>query len=253
MSTYQKTKLELKNITKNFDDTYVINDISLDVKKNELVSIIGPSGCGKSTLLNIISGLIEPDKGKILINNKEHNDRRGLVSYMVQKDLLLPWLKIIDNVILSKTLKGVNKKKARKKAKKYFKLFGLNGFEDMYPSQLSGGMRQRAALMRTYIDGKTVMLLDEPFSGLDALTKVKMQDWLLKIKKELDITILFITHDIEEAIYMSDRIYIMSDRPSEIKEEKIIHLNRPRNRKVMLSDEFRDLKEYLIELFEKEV
>jgi len=249
MNTYQNNTLELVNINKRFGDTYAIHDVSLVVKERELVSIIGPSGCGKSTLLNMISGLIEPDNGEILINGRQHEDRKGMVSYMVQKDLLLPWLKIIDNVILSKRLAGEPKEKARKDAKPLFKIFGLEGFENKYPFQLSGGMRQRAALMRTYIDGKEVMLLDEPFAGLDALTKVKMQDWLLKIKNEINATILFVTHDIEEAIYMSDRVYIMSDRPSEIKEEQMINLNRPRNRGMMITEAFNTLKQYLLKQF----
>lgn len=249
MTTYQNNKLEVKNINKSFGDTYAIHDVSLVVKESEFVSIIGPSGCGKSTILNMISGLIEPDEGEILINGVTHQDRKGLVSYMVQKDLLLPWLKIIDNVILSKRLAGEPKEQSRQEVKPLFKIFGLDGFEDKYPFQLSGGMRQRAALMRTYIDGKEVMLLDEPFGGLDALTKVKMQDWLLKIKHEINATILFVTHDIEEAIYMSDRVYIMSDRPSEIKEEKIIHLDRPRSRDMMMTSEFNTIKQYLLQQF----
>jgi ABC-type nitrate/sulfonate/bicarbonate transport system ATPase subunit len=249
MSTYQNKTLELININKAFGDTYAIHDVSLTVQEAEFVSIIGPSGCGKSTLLNMISGLIDPDEGEILINGVDYDDRKGLVSYMVQKDLLLPWLKIIDNVVLSKRLAGVSKQEARETARPLFKIFGLEGFENKYPFQLSGGMRQRAALMRTYIDGKEVMLLDEPFAGLDALTKVKMQDWLLKIKGEINATILFVTHDIEEAIYLSDRVYIMSDRPSEIKEEKVIHLDRPRNRDMMMTEEFNSIKQYLLKQF----
>lgn len=246
-------KLELENVSKNFGGIHAIKDISMTVQPRELVSIIGPSGCGKSTLLNMISGLFEPDDGLIYLNGKVEKKRKGHVSYMIQKDLLLPWLKIIDNVILSQKIKGKSATLAKEKARPLFKVFGLEGFEDKYPTQLSGGMRQRAALMRTYLDGKEILLLDEPFSGLDALTKMKMQDWLLNIKKTLDLTIVFVTHDIDEAIYLSNRIFVMSNRPATIKAVKSVELRRPRQREMMESVKFLELKRYLVELFEKEV
>lgn len=246
-------KLELENVSKNFGGIHAIKDISMTVQPRELVSIIGPSGCGKSTLLNMISGLFEPDDGLIYLNGKVEKKRKGHVSYMIQKDLLLPWLKIIDNVILSQKIKGESATLAKEKARPLFKVFGLEGFEDKYPTQLSGGMRQRAALMRTYLDGKEILLLDEPFSGLDALTKMKMQDWLLNIKKTLDLTIVFVTHDIDEAIYLSNRIFVMSNRPATIKAVKSVELRRPRQREMMESVKFLELKRYLVELFEKEV
>jgi len=246
-------KLELENVSKNFGGIHAIKNISMTVQPRELVSIIGPSGCGKSTLLNMISGLFEPDDGLIYLNGKVAKKRKGHVSYMIQKDLLLPWLKIIDNVILSQKIKGESATLAKEKARPLFKVFGLEGFEDKYPSQLSGGMRQRAALMRTYLDGKEILLLDEPFSGLDALTKMKMQDWLLNIKKTLDLTIVFVTHDIDEAIYLSNRIFVMSKRPATIKAVKYVELRRPRQREMMESVKFLELKRYLVDLFEKEV
>jgi len=246
-------KLELENVSKNFGGIHAIKDISMTVQPRELVSIIGPSGCGKSTLLNMISGLFEPDDGLIYLNGKVEKKRKGHVSYMIQKDLLLPWLKIIDNVILSQKIKGESATLAKEKARPLFKVFGLEGFEDKYPTQLSGGMRQRAALMRTYLDGKEILLLDEPFSGLDALTKMKMQDWLLNIKKTLDLTIVFVTHDIDEAIYLSNRIFVMSNRPATIKAVKSVELRRPRQREMMESVKFLELKRYLVDLFEKEV
>lgn len=246
-------KLELENVSKNFGGIHAIKDISMTVQPRELVSIIGPSGCGKSTLLNMISGLFEPDDGLIYLNGKVEKKRKGHVSYMIQKDLLLPWLKIIDNVILSQKIKGESATFAKEKARPLFKVFGLEGFEDKYPTQLSGGMRQRAALMRTYLDGKEILLLDEPFSGLDALTKMKMQDWLLNIKKTLDLTIVFVTHDIDEAIYLSNRIFVMSNRPATIKAVKSVELRRPRQREMMESVKFLELKRYLVDLFEKEV
>ncbi len=248
-NSFQNRKLELIKINKRFDDTYAVHDVSLHVGDGEFVSIVGPSGCGKSTLLNMISGLVEPDRGEIIIEGNSEGKRLGRSSYMYQKDLLLPWAKIIDNVSLSLRLKGMGKKAARNEVKDLFEIFGLDEFMFKYPFQLSGGMRQRAALMRTYVDGKSLLLLDEPFGGLDAITKAKMQDWLLEVQRELKATILFITHDIEEAIYLSDRVYIMTDRPSEIKEEIEVDLPRPRNRHMIQDERFTSLKEYLLEKF----
>jgi ABC-type nitrate/sulfonate/bicarbonate transport system ATPase subunit len=249
MTSSLKNRLELVGVKKTFEDTFAVSDVSLVLRESEFVSIIGPSGCGKSTLFNMISGLIVEDEGEIRIDGAPVKARKGLVSYMYQKDLLLSWLKIIDNVALPLRVKGVSKKEARSEVADLFKTFGLEGFEHKYPHQLSGGMRQRAALMRTYVYSRDIMLLDEPFGGLDALTKAKMQDWLLGVNDELKASILFITHDIEEAIYLSDRIYLMSDRPSTIKEEICVDLPRPRNRDMMVSETFTLLKKKLLHSF----
>lgn len=249
MTSSLKNRLELVGVKKTFEDTFAVSDVSLVLKESEFVSIIGPSGCGKSTLFNMISGLIVEDEGEIRIDGAPVKARKGLVSYMYQKDLLLSWLKIIDNVALPLRVKGISKKEARAEVAELFKTFGLEGFEHKYPHQLSGGMRQRAALMRTYVYSRDIMLLDEPFGGLDALTKAKMQDWLLGVNDELKASILFITHDIEEAIYLSDRIYLMSDRPSTIKEEIRVELPRPRNRDMMVSEAFTQLKKKLLHSF----
>lgn len=249
MTSSLKNRLELVGVKKTFEDTFAVSDVSLVLKESEFVSIIGPSGCGKSTLFNMISGLIVEDEGEIRIDGAPIKARKGLVSYMYQKDLLLSWLKIIDNVALPLRVKGISKKEARAEVADLFKTFGLEGFEHKYPHQLSGGMRQRAALMRTYVYSRDIMLLDEPFGGLDALTKAKMQDWLLGVNDELKASILFITHDIEEAIYLSDRIYLMSDRPSTIKEEILVELPRPRNRDMMVSETFTQLKKKLLHSF----
>ncbi|SCZ80092.1 ABC transporter ATP-binding protein [Acidaminobacter hydrogenoformans] len=249
MTSSRKNRLELVGVKKTFEDTFAVSDVSLVLGENEFVSIIGPSGCGKSTLFNMISGLILEDEGEIRIDGAPVKERKGLVSYMYQKDLLLSWLKIIDNVALPLRVKGVSKKAARDEVAGLFETFGLEGFEHKYPHQLSGGMRQRAAMMRTYVYSKDIMLLDEPFGGLDALTKAKMQDWLLGVNSALEASILFITHDIEEAIYLSDRIYLMSDRPSTIKEEIVVDLPRPRNRDMMVSETFTQLKKKLLHSF----
>lgn len=164
MNTFQNNeKLEIENIKKCFGDTEVLENVSLYVKEKEFVSILGPSGSGKSTIFNIVSGLLKPDSGTIKIDGENYKGKTGRVSYMYQRDLLLPWKKIIDNVAMPLVLKGEKKKKAREEANKYFHIFGLEGFEHKYPFQLSGGMKQRAALLRTYMFSQDIMLLDEPF------------------------------------------------------------------------------------------
>ncbi len=225
-------KLELKNISHAFidaPDIKILENIDLYVDEGEIVSIIGPSGGGKSTIFNIAAGLLEPSEGQVYINNKEVTGQSGHVSYMLQKDLLLPFKTVLDNVSLPLIIKGVDKKSAREKALPYFEQFGLLGTEKKYPKMLSGGMRQRAALLRTYLFEKEVALLDEPFSALDAITKSNIHDWYLKIIKEINLTTLFITHDIEEAILLSDRIYILKGRPAHLSESIKIDLPRPRD------------------------
>ena len=214
-------EVSLHNISKSFKqkDNSTLNifsEINLTVNNGQLISLIGPSGCGKSTLLNIIAGIEVQDKGDIYIDKSLEANRLGVCGYLQQKDLLLPWRNILDNVILGSELKGENKKESLYKAKKYLDRFGLKGFEYEYPHNLSGGMRQRASFLRTLLADQKLFLLDEPFSALDSLNRSKMQDWLLNIKKELDKTIILVTHDIDEAILLSDKIYVMSNIPAQI-------------------------------------
>ncbi len=247
MNTYQNNKkLRVESIKKNFNNTSVIEDVSFYVKENEFVSLLGPSGSGKSTIFNIISGLLKPDSGKVIINQDDYTGKTGYVSYMYQKDLLLPWKKIIDNAAMPLVLKGEKKDTSREKVSKYFKTFGLEGFEEKYPHQLSGGMKQRAALLRTYMFSKDIMLLDEPFGALDAITRSKMHFWLLDVIKKLNSTVLFITHDIEEAIFLSDRIYILSDKPARIKEEVEVNLENRTNKDIVTTKEFNDIKRRIL-------
>lgn len=208
------SKIRIENISKSFDGDKIIDNISIDVREGELVSILGPSGCGKSTIFNIIAGLLKQDSGKVDVNGK--------LSYMYQKDLLLPYKTIIDNVSLPLVLRKEKKSKAREEVRQYFKVFGLEGYEDKYPKELSGGMRQRANFMRTYVNSNDIMLLDEPFGALDSITKSSMQKWLLDIRKKVTSTILLITHDIEEAILLSDRIYVISNKPSSVSMEIVV-------------------------------
>lgn len=212
-----KVKINIENIKKSYDKIVVLEDINIKVFEGEFVSILGPSGCGKSTIFNIIANLIDYDNGKVDINGK--------LSYMYQKDLLLPYKTIIDNVTLPMILNKEKKNIAYEKVKEYFNIFGLEGYENKYPSELSGGMKQRANFLRTYVSSNDIMLLDEPFGALDSITKSSMQKWLLEVKSKVNSTILLITHDIDEAIMMSDRIYIISKKPSNVKKEFILDRN----------------------------
>lgn len=234
--------LEVRNLTSLYESLPILNDISIHLNEGEFVSIVGPSGCGKSTLFHHISGIMTPEKGSILIEGTDYTGQAGRVSYMYQKDLLMPWKKVVDNVALPLRLKGMSKRDSREKALELFELFGLEGFEKTYPYQLSGGMRQRASLLRTYLCSSDILLLDEPFGGLDAITRARLQDWLLELLGRLDVSVLFITHDIEEALYLSDRIYVLSDRPAEIRKEFVPHFDRPRERDLMTDRQFAKLK-----------
>lgn len=241
-------KVEINNVTKSFEELHTLGNISLTLKENEFITILGPSGSGKSTLFNIIAGLLTPDSGDVLIDGKDYRGKTGRVSYMHQKDLLLPWKNILENVCVPLILKGSSKNDAEKKALKYFALFGLDGFEKHYPNQLSGGMKQRASLLRTYLFSNDIMLLDEPFGGLDAITKRKMQHWLLDVFKNLSSSILFITHDIDEAIFLSDKIYILSERPATIKAVFEVNIERPRDDNTFTSVEFNKIKKEILNL-----
>ena len=244
----ENTLLEVINIKKSYWKLHTLENISLKLERNQFVSILGPSGCGKSTLFNIISGLEMPDVGRVRIDGKDHTGKTGRVSYMYQKDLLFPWNNIINNVSLPLFIKGENKKKSHIKAKKYFKDFGLEGFEDKYPNQLSGGMRQRAALLRTYLFANDIMLLDEPFGNLDAITRRKMQLWLLKVLEKINASVLFITHDIDEAIFLSDKIYLLSKRPAIVRKVFDVNIKRKHDKKLFTTPEFNKLKAEIITL-----
>ena len=220
----------------------VLRGVHVHAGAGEFVSIVGPSGCGKSTLCNVISGVTRPDRGRILIDGAEVSGRVGLVGYMPQKDLLLPWRTVLDNVVLGLEIMGVPRAEARADALPLFDEFGLAGFESAYPYALSGGMRQRAAFMRTVMFNKSVLVLDEPFGALDALTRASMQEWLLGLWAKLKLTILLVTHDVEEAVLLSDRVYVMSGRPGEIRAEVAVDLPRPRTYELAATPAFMERK-----------
>ena len=202
--------------------------VNLHVNDGEIVSIIGPSGCGKTTLLNILAGLIVPTEGFVFLDGRDTTGVTGRIGYMPQRDLLMPWRNVQDNVILGLEIGGSKKEEARAKASELFKIFGLHGFEKHYPAELSGGMRQRAAMMRTFLADREVNLLDEPFGRLDSLTRTALQEWLQNYCETNRKTVVLVTHDIDEAIYLSDRIYVMSPRPGAIIKEVAVDLPRPR-------------------------
>ncbi|MBN9596396.1 MAG: ABC transporter ATP-binding protein [Afipia sp.] len=194
-----------------------IADISFDLQRGEVVAIVGPSGCGKTTLFNVIAGLLEPTRGRINVNGEPVHSATGHVGYMLQKDLLLPWRTVMDNVIVGLQVRNTPRKEAEAKAKVLIEAYGLKGFEDAYPSALSGGMRQRVAFMRTLAFEPDVILLDEPFSALDSQTRLILQSDVLRIIRERSCSVVLVTHDVGEAITMADRIVVITSRPGRVK------------------------------------
>lgn len=244
--------MELKSLYKEYPlesgkKFETLQNINMSISKGTFISIIGPSGCGKSTLFNIISGLESPTSGEVFLNGDIIINKKGLVSYMPQKDYLLPWRSVLDNIILGMEIKGIKRKEAREIARNYLEPFGLEGFENELPSSLSGGMRQRAALLRTILLKNDVLLLDEPFGALDEITRIYMQQWLLGIWEKYRHTIVFVTHSIDEAIFLSDIVYVLSPRPARIKYKMEVNLPRPRQSKMMTEKNFSDYKKKLFD------
>ena len=244
-------ELKVSNVTKSFDGKKIIENISIEIHEKELVSLLGVSGGGKATLFNVISGLIPPDSGSVLLDGEDITSKPGNVSYMLQKDLLLPYRTVEDNVALPLLIRGEKKKMARGKVQPYFAEFGLEGTQKKYPAQLSGGMRQRAALLRTYMFSDRLALLDEPFSALDTLTKSAMHRWYLNVMEQIHLSTVFITHDIDEAILLSDRIYILGGKPGRIVDEIRIAEAKPRREDFNLTDEFLRYKRRILEKIEQ--
>ena len=243
--------LQVKGVSKTFEHEEIIRDISMELREGEIVSLLGVSGGGKTTLFNIIAGLSDPDEGEVYLENENITGQPGKVSYMLQKDLLLPYRNIVDNVALPLIIRGMKKKEARQKAMSFFTEFGLEGTEKKYPSQISGGMKQRAALLRTYLFSEKVALLDEPFSALDMLTKSTVHEWYLDVMEKIKLSTLFITHDIDEAILLSDRIYLLTGKPGTITKEIVIEEPKPRSRDFNLSEDFLNYKREIILHLEK--
>jgi ABC-type nitrate/sulfonate/bicarbonate transport system ATPase subunit len=241
-------RLALERVSKTFFDSAVtpaVGDLSFTASPGEFITIIGPSGSGKSTIFNLITGLLKPDSGQILLDGDVINGHTGLVGYMPQRDLLLPWRTVLGNVILGPEIAHQPLDRAKQRALELLPMFGLEAFANAYPATLSGGMRQRAALLRTFLTDRSVMLLDEPFGALDALTRRELQMWLLQVWAQFQSTILFITHDVREAILLGDRVLVFSPRPGRIKQEIVVDLPRPRDE---ASEVFIRLESQLLQL-----
>jgi ABC-type nitrate/sulfonate/bicarbonate transport system ATPase subunit len=250
MSSYPKLRVD--NVSMTFKTPtgvfHALDPVTLSLPQGRFVSLIGPSGCGKSTIFNIVAGLLEPTGGRVLIDGADATGTIGRVGYMLQKDLLLPWRTVLDNVILGMEIQGVPLGAARNRALPLLQRYGLAGFEYLYPNALSGGMRQRAALLRTLLFDTDVILLDEPFGALDAQTKLQMQEWLMQLWSDFSKTVVFVTHDVEEAIYLSDEVHVMATRPGRIIEVIPVDIERPRVRTSALSPDFIAIKERCLAL-----
>jgi ABC-type nitrate/sulfonate/bicarbonate transport system ATPase subunit len=225
----------------------VLAGVDLEVGHEEFVALIGPSGCGKSTLLDIVSGLETPTAGTVALAGDRETSRLGRVAYMHQRDLLLPWRDVMGNAVLGLEIAGAGREEARARARALMAKFGLEGFEGAYPANLSGGMRQRVALLRTMLGDQPLILLDEPFGALDAITRAALQEWLGRVISEARRSALLVTHDVDEALLLSDRVYVMSGRPGRTIRTLEVDLERPRSQATVVTPRFVELKRELLE------
>lgn len=236
--------LSVSNLSKQFGDNKVLKNINIEVEKGEFLSILGPSGSGKSTLFQIIGGLTTPDSGSIILEGQEINGKRGFISYMPQTPSLLPWRTILQNVLLGQELHG---KKDKQLALDMLERAGLGSYTNSYPHELSGGMKQRAAFIRALLSPQSVICLDEPFSALDEFTRLSMQEWLLSIWEEYRKTIIFVTHNIDEALFLSDRIVVFSNKPATVKAEFKLPFPRPHSESILFDERFLFVKKRIFE------
>ncbi|KGA98488.1 ABC transporter ATP-binding protein [Alkalihalobacillus alcalophilus ATCC 27647 = CGMCC 1.3604] len=245
------TQVSFQNVSFQYASSFeeTIHDLSFSVEAGEFVSFLAPSGAGKSTIFRLLTSLETPQSGTIFFNGSLLSNKSNQIGYMPQRDLLLDWRTILDNAALPLELQGFSKKHARKKALSYFADFGLEGYEHSYPVQLSGGMRQRVSFLRAMLSGQQVLLLDEPFSALDAMTRIAMQQWLLSMWKKWHMTILFVTHDIDEALLLSDRIFLFQQKPLSSYQEIRLTDTRPR----LIKDDLFELKQSIVDKLLKKV
>jgi ABC-type nitrate/sulfonate/bicarbonate transport system ATPase subunit len=245
--------LAVSNLSVQFAGVPAVRNVNLRVEQGEFMALLGPSGCGKSTLLNAIAGLVEPDAGTIRLAGDRVERRLGTVAYMPQRDALLPWRTVLDNATLAAEVGGQDRVEARERARALLPRFGLEGYGEHYPAALSGGMRQRAAFLRTVLAEREIMLLDEPFGALDALTRRSMQEWLLDLWNDLGRTILMVTHDVEEALLLADRVAVMTARPGTIKLVEAVNLPRPRSAEMIAAPELVEQKLGLLATLREEM
>jgi ABC-type nitrate/sulfonate/bicarbonate transport system ATPase subunit len=240
----------LEGVRRHFGDVLALDGISLRVSSGEVVAVVGQSGCGKSTLLELVAGLQEPSSGRIAVGSGvDAPQRRAACAYMPQRDLLLPWRDALGNAGLALECQGAGKAEARRRAAPLFERFGLADFERALPAALSGGMRQRVAFLRTLLAGRDVLLLDEPFGALDSITRASMQSWLAAALAEEPRTVLLVTHDVQEALFLADRVVLLSPRPGRVLEELDVSLPRPRSRRgVVAQPAFAELEEHALEV-----
>jgi len=240
--------LQLRDVGKAFGEAVALEPTSLTINEGSFVAIVGPSGCGKSTLFNVIAGLLTPDSGEVRLLDEPVTGATGHVGYMLQKDLLVPWRTVEDNITMAARLTRRVTDEDRTEARRVATQYGLGEFLRHYPSALSGGMRQRVAFMRTLVTHQPLLLLDEPFGALDAQTRLEMQQWLLQVWRDTGRTVLFITHDVDESIFLSDRVLVMSPRPGRIIADFENPLVRPRTLHSLTDPAFMDLKARVMQL-----
>ncbi|OKL36076.1 ABC transporter ATP-binding protein [Domibacillus mangrovi] len=250
----RKPVLEFRNVSFSYGgEKSILDHLDITIYDREFITVIGASGSGKSTLFRLITGLEIQSEGTILINGENHRNRHGKVGYMPQQDLLMPWRTVMDNAALPLELSGISKKDAQKHVLPLLDEFGLTGVENKFPGELSGGMKQRVSFLRSILTGSNVLLLDEPFSALDAITRLSMQEWLLEQWEKREKTILFITHDVNEALFLSDRIFVFQEAPVHKLQEVVVPLGRPRSLRDLNDPAILKWKDELIEQLRKGV
>ena len=240
------TALSVRGVSHSYGDRRALANVDLEVPSRSFVTLVGPSGCGKSTLLRVLAGLLIPSRGEATVGGDDVVGRPGSVAFMPQRDLLLPWRRALGNAVLGAEVSGVDEDVAAQRARELFPPFGLAGFEEYWPSQLSGGMRQRLALLRTFLIDRAVLLLDEPFGALDAITRQDMHVWLQDVWQSDRRTVLLVTHDVEEALVLSDAVLVMSPRPGQIVQRLAVDLPRPRTPSILTTPDFNRLKADLL-------
>ncbi|MBR4423268.1 MAG: ABC transporter ATP-binding protein [Mailhella sp.] len=238
-------KIRVNNLTKSFGDLTVLNDINFTIKKGELLAIVGPTGCGKTTFLNCLSKLMPTTKGEILIDGEVANPRKHNISYVFQEPTCLPWRTVRENVAYGMEVKGVGKAEREERANKIMELVGLSSCADLYPNQVSASMMQRIAVSRAFAVNPDLLLMDEPYGQLDVKLRYYLEDELVKLWRTLGSTVLFVTHNIEEAVYVAERILVLTNKPTSIKQEVIVDLPRPRD---LIDPKFVEIRKLVTEL-----